>query len=111
MSIGSIVGALTGFLAWSSAASFSNPLKVTNGSDPHIAHSIGYCYLMMTTWTILQITRAETLGGHKTGKTRVAWTDGTPSRCYNVWAPELHQIDNRWYIYYTPRCSWPASAS
>ena len=95
MRLGSIIGALTGFLASASAASFTNPLKATNGSDPHIAYSGGYYYLMTTTWTNLQITRAKTLGGLKTGETRVVWTDGTASRCCNVWAPELHWIDNR----------------
>jgi GH43 family beta-xylosidase len=66
-----------------------------------MTYSDGYYYLMTTTWTNLQITRAKTLEGLKTGETRVVWTDGNPSRCCNVWAPELHKIDNTWYIYYT----------
>ncbi|KAK4096615.1 glycoside hydrolase family 43 protein [Parathielavia hyrcaniae] len=61
----------------------------------------GYYYLMTTTWTNVQITRATTLEGLKTGQTRVVWTDSNPSRCCNVWAPELHRIGNTWYIYYT----------
>ncbi len=73
--ITALVGAVASLLALASAASFSNPLKPTNGSDPHIAYSGGYYYLMTTTWTNLQITRAKTLEGLKNGETRIAWTD------------------------------------
>ncbi|KAK0625148.1 glycosyl hydrolase [Bombardia bombarda] len=93
-----VITALTGFV---SAASFSNPLKAKDGSDPHIVVSGGYYYLMTTTWSNLQITRATTLGGLRTGQTKVVWTDSNSARCCNVWAPELHWINNSWWIYYT----------
>ncbi|KAL2192335.1 arabinofuranosidase [Corynascus similis CBS 632.67] len=101
MRVASLVGAFTGLLSLTAAASFSNPLKAINGSDPHMTYSDGYYYLMTTTWTDLQITRAKTLKGLKNGETRVVWSDSDPSRCCNVWAPELHKIDDKWYIYYT----------
>ncbi|KAH6620207.1 glycosyl hydrolase [Boeremia exigua] len=84
-----------------SAASFSNPLKRTDGSDPHIVWTGGYYYLMVTTWTNLQITRAKTIEGLKTGEKKVVWTDTNTSRNANMWAPELHYLDGLWYIYYT----------
>ncbi|KAH6632567.1 glycosyl hydrolase [Chaetomium tenue] len=99
MRFASIVGVFTSLLAVASAASFTNPLKPINGSDPQMTYSDGYYCLMATTWTNLQITRAKTLEGLKTGETRVVWTDGNSSRCCNVWAPELHKIDN---MYLTP---------
>lgn len=125
MRIISLIPPVLAAAALASAASFSNPLKAWDGSDPHIVFSDGYYYLMTTTWTNLQITRAKTLEGLKTGETRVVWTDSNPSRCCNVWAPELHRINDtyehahiqeegenrvvmrkltrldRWYIYYT----------
>jgi GH43 family beta-xylosidase len=94
MKITSLIGAFTSLVATASAASFSNPLKATNGSDPHMTYYDGYYYLMTTTWTNLQITRARTLEGLKRGETRVVWTDANASRCCNVWAPELHKIGN-----------------
>src|SRR4051812_24078989 len=66
---------------FASAVSFSNPLKTKDGSDPHIVYSNGYYYLMTTTWTNLQITRATTLGGLKNGQTKVVWTDSNAARC------------------------------
>ena len=32
-----------------SGATYSNPLKATDGSDPHIVYTGGYYYLMTTT--------------------------------------------------------------
>lgn len=83
------------------AATFSNPLKNPNGSDPQMVYTGGYYYLMTTTWTDLEITRATTINGLKTGEKKVVYTDTTASRCCNVWAPELHYLNNKWYIYYT----------
>jgi GH43 family beta-xylosidase len=77
------------------AASFTNPLKQKDGSDPHIAWSGGYYYMMTTTWNDLRITRATTLGGLKTGETRTVWTDSNPDRCCNMWAVSILHID-RW---------------
>jgi GH43 family beta-xylosidase len=68
------------------AASFSNPLKKTDGSDPHIVYTGGYYYLMTTTWTNLKVTRAKTIEGLKTGETRTVWTDTNTSRNANMWA-------------------------
>lgn len=81
-------------------ASFSNPLKEFNGSDPFIVYSDGFYYLMTTTWTNIQVTRSATLEGLKSGETKVVWEDPDPSRCCNVWAPEVHWLDNKWWIYY-----------
>ena len=80
---------------FASAVSFSNPLKTKDGSDPHMVYSNGYYYLMTTTWTNLQITRATTLAGLKTAQAKVVWTDSNAARCCNVWAPELHNINNK----------------
>lgn len=92
---------LTGLLTFTSGATFSNPLKDPNGSDPHIVYDGTYYFLMTTTWTDLQITKATTLEGLKTGETKVVWTDDNPTRCCSMWAPELQWMGDRWYIYYT----------
>lgn len=91
----------TAFTTLVSAATYSNPLKASDGSDPHIVYTGGYYYLMTTTWSDLQITRAKTLEGLKTGEKKTVWKDSTASRCCNVWAPELHYFDGIWYIYYS----------
>ncbi|KAI5777277.1 glycosyl hydrolase [Geopyxis carbonaria] len=82
-------------------ATFTNPLKNPNGSDPHIVYTGGYYYLTTTTWTNIQLTRATTLAGLKTATPTTVWTDSTASRAGNFWAPELHYIDGIWYLYYS----------
>lgn len=84
-----------------SAATFTNPLKNPNGSDPFIVYDGGYYYLTTTTWTDIQVTRATTLEGLKTGENKVVWEDSNTDRCCQVWAPEMHSIDGTWYMYYT----------
>ncbi|KAK2779451.1 hypothetical protein FQN52_002465 [Onygenales sp. PD_12] len=83
------------------AGNYSNPLKDPNGSDPHIVYTDGYYYLTTTTWADVQLTRATTIEGLKTGESKVVWQDSDPSRCCSVWAPELHEWDGIWYLYYT----------
>jgi hypothetical protein len=82
-SIGTYLLALSSVV---SAASFTNPLKPSDGSDPHIVWTGGYYYMMTTTWSDLKITRAKTLGGLKTGETKTVWTDSNANRCCNMWA-------------------------
>ncbi|KIY66548.1 glycoside hydrolase family 43 protein [Cylindrobasidium torrendii FP15055 ss-10] len=84
-----------------STVAFTNPIKTKDGSDPFMVYHEGYYYLTTTTWSNIQITRATTVGGLKTATPKVVWTDSTASRCCNMWAPEIHWIDNAWYIYYT----------
>lgn len=71
------------------AANYSNPLRQTDGSDPQIVWHDGYYYLMTTTWTDVQLTRATTLEGLKTGERKTVWVDEDPSRCCSVWAPGM----------------------
>lgn len=72
------------------AATYTNPLKTPNGSDPHIVYTGGYYYLTSTTWTNIQLTRATTLGGLKTAAPKTVWTDTTAARAGNFWAPGKH---------------------
>ncbi|PVF99261.1 Arabinanase/levansucrase/invertase [Serendipita vermifera] len=63
----------------------------------------GYYYLTTTTWNNIQITRATTINGLKSAAPKVIWTDSNPSRCCNMWAPEVHWMaaEGRWFVYYT----------
>lgn len=80
--------------ATAQAASYSNPIKGSNAGDPNIVYQDGYYYLMTTgNGASLTMQRAPTLEGLKTGETRTVWTDTTPQRCCNLWAPEMHVVD------------------
>ena len=68
---------------------FTNPLKKKDGSDPFMVYDNGYYYLMTTTWKDVQLTRAKSVNGLKTGETKVVYKDGNKNRCCNVWAPGM----------------------
>ncbi|KAL4969932.1 glycoside hydrolase family 43 protein [Aspergillus stella-maris] len=80
---------------------WTNPIRNPGGSDPFIAYSGGYYYLLTTEWTDVQIARATTIEGLKTATSKVIYSDTTSSRCCNVWAPEVHYLGGRWYVYFT----------
>jgi len=80
---------------------FTNPVRNPGGSDPQVTYTGGYYYLISTTWDNLQLRRATTIQGLKSATPRVIYSDTNPSRRCNMWAPELHYFDGKWYIYYT----------
>jgi GH43 family beta-xylosidase len=81
---------------------YTNPLKSTKGADPWLEYYNGDYYLVTTTFTgVLGIRKAPTLAGLATAPTVQVWSDTTPTRNTNIWAPELHLVDGRWYLYYS----------
>jgi GH43 family beta-xylosidase len=95
---------LFSLLSWvilTNGATYSNPIWNPNGSDPFVVYTGGYYYLLTTTWTDVEMSRATTLEGLKTSTKKVIYSTTTASRCCNVWSPEVHYLDGIWYIYYT----------
>lgn len=84
------------------STTFRNPLNRAEGSDPWLVYHEGFYYLTATTWSSrLTIARASTLDGLRTAQPMTVWEGDDPGRCCNMWAPELHLLDGRWYLYYT----------
>ncbi len=80
-----------------------NPL-ILQRADPHITkHSDGYYYYMGTVpaFDRLELRRAPTIGGLRTAAPKVVWTKhDTGIMGNNIWAPEIHFLDGKWYIYF-----------
>ncbi|MCE9678511.1 family 43 glycosylhydrolase [Shewanella sp. AS1] len=50
---------------------------------------------------LIEIRYAKTLAGLATAKTRAVWhKHATGPMSIDIWAPEMHFIDGKWYIYY-----------
>jgi GH43 family beta-xylosidase len=90
-------------------ATFRNPLNQSHGSDPWMLYHNGNYYLAATTWSSssspgITMKRASTINGLIAATPQSVWTDTTPSRCCNIWAPEFHLLSGpngtRWYMYY-----------
>jgi GH43 family beta-xylosidase len=81
------------------AQTFSNP--IADLADPHITYYNGSYYLTGTTGNNITVKKATTLNALKFAAGVVVFTVASGGPCCNFWAPELHRIDNKWYIYYT----------
>lgn len=90
------------FVALSAVAqtTFTNPI-LPGGPDPWIVRDGGYYYLTVTTGSNLAIRKANSLAGLSKAHPVVVWkppADGPGSK--ELWAPELHRIRGKWYLYY-----------
>lgn len=83
-------------------ATFRNPI-VEKAADPWLLkHTDGYYYFMSTQFGGLEITKSASMTGIAGGVKKKVWAppaDGPYS--HNLWAPELHRLGDKWYIYFT----------
>lgn len=84
------------------AITFCNPV-VASAADPWVyKHTDGYYYFMCTCGNRLELTQSASLTGLAEGRKQTIWTP-EPGGPYssNLWAPEIHYLSGKWYIYYT----------
>ncbi|MEV3987991.1 glycoside hydrolase family 43 protein [Streptomyces sp. NPDC049837] len=101
------VGAIGAVPGVASAAApnrpYANPL-VRNRADPHIhRHTDRHYYFTATApeYDRIILRRSRTLGGLATAKEAVIWRKhATGDMGAHIWAPEIHHIDGKWYIYF-----------
>ena len=84
-------------------AAHPNPL-IPQRADPWIhRHSDGWYYFMGTVpeYDRLELRRAKTIAGLATAETSVIWRKHpTGIMGAHIWAPEIHFIDGKWYVYF-----------
>jgi len=80
-----------------------NPL-IAQRADPWIyRHSDGYYYFMATVpeYDRLELRRAPTLPELARAEEKIIWRKhATGNMGAHIWAPELHYIDGKWYVYF-----------
>ena len=84
-------------------AGYPSPL-VRNRADPHIhRHTDGHYYFTATApeYDRIILRRSRTLRGLSTADESVIWKKHTSGPMgAHIWAPEIHHIDGKWYIYF-----------
>ncbi|GGY67112.1 glycoside hydrolase family 43 protein [Pseudoduganella albidiflava] len=99
-----LIAALVFALPAGAAPVFDNPL-VPQRADPHVTlQADGYYYLTATApeYDRIEVRRARDLNGIGKGESKVVWrSHATGPMSRNIWAPEMHRIDGKWYIYFT----------
>jgi len=83
-----------------SANTFTNPLLPT-GPDPWITYRAGYYYYMNTTGENLTVWKTRIPVDLRNAEKKVVWTPpATGPYSHEIWAPEIHFLQNKWYIYF-----------
>jgi GH43 family beta-xylosidase len=79
---------------------FTNPL-LPSGPDPWVTFRNGFYYYMNTTGSGLTIWKTSSIAALDTAEKKTVWrapAEGPYSR--EIWAPELHFLRGKWYIYF-----------
>lgn len=78
---------------------FTNPL--TSGADPWVVKQGDTYYSVRSRRNGIWVYRSNTLTGSVTQNGVRVWTPPTTGwNRENIWAPELHRVGDKWYIYY-----------
>ncbi|MBB6669977.1 glycoside hydrolase family 43 protein [Cohnella nanjingensis] len=81
---------------------FTNPI-MASGADPWMyRHSDGFYYFMVTRGDRLELHRSPSMSEVAEAPKTTIWLppeEGPGSR--ELWAPEIHFVGGKWYIYYT----------
>ena len=79
---------------------FTNPI-LTSGADPWIIQKDGYYYYTNTSGSRLFLRKSRTLTDLKTSDQKTIWIPPEEtSYSKEIWAPELHFIQGKWYMYF-----------
>ena len=82
------------------ANTFHNPL-LPSGPDPWVIAHKGTYYYMNTTGQNLTIWATPDITDLQHARKKIVWTPpATGPYSHDLWAPELHRFDDRWYLYF-----------
>ncbi|MDQ0058756.1 glycoside hydrolase family 43 protein [Paenibacillus harenae] len=77
-----------------------NPI-LGSGADPWVIRKEGTYIYTHTTGDHIKLWKSDTLSGIGSGEGKVVWTPpGSGPQSRSIWAPEIHFIDGRYYIYF-----------
>ncbi|WP_237390458.1 glycoside hydrolase family 43 protein [Fulvivirga sediminis] len=82
---------------------FDNPIAEERADPWVFKDTDGKYYLIATVpeYDRIVIRRADSINGLKTATEKVVWTKHkTGVMGHHIWAPELHKIKGKWYIYF-----------
>lgn len=79
---------------------FTNPL-LPSGADPWCIYKNGYYYYTNTTGHNITLWKTTNIADLKSAEKKVVFTPpATGPYSKEIWAPEIHFLDGRWYIYF-----------
>lgn len=89
--------------SYAQTETFNNPIAEKR-ADPWVYKAEdGFYYLIATVpeYDKIVVRKAKTINGLKEAKEKVVWEKHDKGiMSYHIWAPELHRIEGKWYIYF-----------
>ena len=96
-------GCLVAAAETATTPTYPNPL-IPQRADPFILrHSDGFYYFTASVpeYDRIELRRAPTIGGLAAAEPKTIWRKhATGPMGAHIWAPELHHIDGKWYVYF-----------
>jgi GH43 family beta-xylosidase len=103
-------GALLGFLfilsmprhlvAQENRKTFTNPI-LPSGADPWIIYKDGFYYYTNSSGNSLTLRKTKNIADLQNAATKVVWTPpATGPYSKEIWAPEIHFLNGKWYMYF-----------
>src|ERR1700742_2643032 len=85
---------------YAQSKTFTNPL-LPSGADPWCTYKDGYYYYTNSMGDRLVLWKTKNMADLKNVVKKTIWTP-PPKTMYSkeLWAPELHFIGNKWYMYF-----------
>ncbi|WP_266367455.1 glycoside hydrolase family 43 protein [Tellurirhabdus rosea] len=84
-----------------SANTFLNPL-LNSGPDPWVVRHDGWYYYCHTVGNGVRLWKTRRISELAAAENRLVWQPAAGEAfSRNVWAPELHRLDGKWYLYVT----------
>jgi len=79
---------------------FTNPL-LPSGADPWVIYHAGYYYYTNSMGSKLILYKTKNMADLATAPNKTIWTPPANTQySKELWAPELHFINNKWYMYF-----------
>jgi len=79
---------------------FTNPL-LTSGPDPWVIKKDNFYYYTHTLGNRIAIWKTQKMSDLKNASAQTIWSaPSTGANSKDIWAPEIHFINNKWYAYY-----------
>lgn len=87
------------FLSYSQKT-FTNPL-LPSGADPWCIYKNGYYYYTNSTGKNITLWKTKNIAFLSSSEKKIVWTPpDTGAYSKEIWAPELHYFQHKWYLYF-----------
>ncbi|UMB54220.1 glycoside hydrolase family 43 protein [Lutibacter sp. A64] len=91
---------LASVTTFAQSGKFTNPI-LSSGADPYSTFYDGYYYYTNTLQNRLVLWKTKNLANIKDAESKTIWIPPEDTMySKNIWAPEFHIIDGKWYVYF-----------